>query len=72
MNCKIQWVDAQGQPTPDNNPAVGVATCRVYNRDGSVDERSFPICAEHLAKLPWGGVSYVDGRKVSEWSFAAC
>jgi hypothetical protein len=38
--CAIQWIDCRGEPTPDENPAIGLAVLRS-------DNRKFPICAEH-------------------------
>jgi hypothetical protein len=34
--CRIQWIDAQGKPTPDSNPAVARARCKagVEQHDG--------------------------------------
>ena len=55
--CRIQWIDDQGKPTPDSNPAVAIATRTAHpiiidGRDcGSTDEQSFPICQEHLDRL---------------------
>jgi hypothetical protein len=70
MTCKIQWVDAQGCATPDDNPAVCIAVSRIYNRDGSVqNERRFPICAEHLDRAPNQPSFRRDGTIVSTWSF---
>lgn len=68
--CKIQWVDAHGRATPDDNPAVCVAVFRSYNRDGSVrEERRFPICGEHLSRAPNEPSFDRCGRIVSTWSF---
>jgi hypothetical protein len=56
--CKIQWVDEQtGKPTPDTNPAIGIAYREAYtsqhNGRGVKHERSadYPICAEHRARM---------------------
>ena len=26
--CQIRWIDAQGNPTPDTNPAIGRVRCK--------------------------------------------
>jgi hypothetical protein len=42
LTCKIQWIDCQGQPTPDDNPALGFAVHQgIY----------YPICAQHKDTL---------------------
>lgn len=61
LTCKIQWVDNQGNPTPDDNPAVALAVCQcsdcglAHGIEGSPvivpDSRPYPICAQHLAYL---------------------
>jgi hypothetical protein len=30
--CQIQWIDAQGNPTPDTNPAVARVRCKAYDK----------------------------------------
>lgn len=56
--CAIQWIDKQGNPTPDTNPAVALIQCMgIYSveRVGYVPEPSevFPCCAEHLKQIPY-------------------
>lgn len=49
--CQIQWIDKNGNPTPDSNYSVGIATCDVT----VFGPKSFHICKEHakqLASLP--------------------
>ena len=29
--CQIQWIDAQGNPTPACNPAVARVRCKAYD-----------------------------------------
>jgi hypothetical protein len=45
--CKIQWIDSNGNPTPDDNDAVAMATCYDPRTFGSAGSDSFPICAKH-------------------------
>ena len=54
MKCKIQWINDKGQPTPDENEAIGkvrtlphdsVIAGRTIHFDGS---EWFPICSKHL------------------------
>lgn len=67
MKCRIQWIDCSGEPTPDENEAVGIAV--------TADGRQYPICAEHLATLqdnrvhhePVRGCSH--SRDANSWSF---
>lgn len=62
MKCRIQWVDRAGNPTPDDNEAIGVAymVAHVTRRtpyhapedDCFVPESDhYPICAEHATRL---------------------
>ena len=58
--CEIQWVDAYGKPTPDTNEAVGTVQCLGYpcrSNPAYVPEpsREFPICADHLLRMPDDG-----------------
>lgn len=68
--CKIQWVDDQGRPTPDENPAIGEAYLvehMLYGTqyvDGKVhieESEHFPICAEHAQRLK--------GHEMRYWRF---
>ncbi len=60
-HCKIQWIDKDtGKPTPDTNESVGYARCTGYPcKDNpsyvAPTSKWFPICAEHLARLPLDG-----------------
>lgn len=63
MRCRIQWIDNQGRPTPDQNPAIGEVWMpkRVYQRaDGTGvlidDPRRWPICAAHAKQLTETGM----------------
>jgi len=60
--CEIKWVDAQGNPTPDNNPSIGRVRCkaRVQQFHGRALQFSesawFHICAEHAKRLDGPGM----------------
>jgi hypothetical protein len=62
--CKIQWVDADGQPTPDNNPAIGRVmlpprVLQIQGRGVQFDASDwFPICAEHAKRLSEPGMEH--------------
>ena len=30
--CQIRWIDAQGNPTPDTNPAIGRVRCKARDQ----------------------------------------
>lgn len=58
--CKIQWIDSNGTPTPDNRPAIGYVRRDAWREyyptavNGYIDYTQsewFPICAEHAARL---------------------
>lgn len=67
--CAIQWVDEQGNATPDSNPAVGRAymAARVvqFSHGGvRMDESThYPICAEHRARM------IAEGLESEHWHF---
>ena len=76
--CMIQWIDQEGNPTPDSNEAVMMAFChdsRWLIPSGSSDnkivgytdkiQQSFPICAEHYARVT-PSMRYENG---GAWSF---
>lgn len=44
--CQIQWVDANGKPTPDNDPAVAQIKTK-FPIGGTDEERTFYVCAKH-------------------------
>jgi hypothetical protein len=65
--CKIRWINDSGEPTPDDNPAIGVVWLPARSQwlHGkhlmfSETER-FPICAEHAKQLA--------RPDMSEWRF---
>lgn len=41
--CAIQWIDCAGEPTPDENPAIGVAV--IVHAHG--ERHAYPICRAH-------------------------
>lgn len=55
QRCRIEWIDTNGNTTPDNHVAVGTVrqlphyctmpSGRTFLCEGSAE--SFPICAEH-------------------------
>lgn len=55
--CKIQWIDENGETTPDQNPMIGFAW--TVERDEIIEGRKvhiegserYPICAEHAKRL---------------------
>ena len=68
--CQIRWIDANGHPTPDDNPAIGYV-----RRDAHVEQFHghavafsettwFSICAEHAKQLTAPGMHH--------WTFAPC
>ncbi len=42
--CGISWIDCEGNPTPDRNPAIGYAVLQS-------DKRRFPICDAHATMV---------------------
>ncbi len=42
ITCQIQWIDKYGNPTPDDNPAVCIVSCKT-----SDSVKAFFCCAEH-------------------------
>lgn len=74
MKCCIQWIDAQGNPTPDDNDAIGYAvmTSRgTYPSGASADKvQRWPICAEHLDRMPTHKLTcWTTPDASSQWSF---
>jgi hypothetical protein len=55
--CQIQWIDAQGNPTPDSNPSIGRVRTkeRVEQHHGRaikfVQSDWYCICAEQAKRL---------------------
>jgi hypothetical protein len=66
MKCECRWIDKHGEPTPDENPAVGLAVIKFFSP--VLEEKSFPICEAHLARMPVGR-NFFHGEPFSEWSF---
>lgn len=62
--CKIRWIDSQGLPTDDSNPAIGrvMLPARVQQFHGRALSFSasewFPICAEHAKQLDNPGMEH--------------
>lgn len=60
--CEIKWIDEHGNPTPDDNPAIGrVRTIDRTERYGGRSihfpaSRWFCICAEHAKQLGDAGM----------------
>ena len=46
--CEIKWVDANGQPTPDTNPAIG--RCRVVAYGRVIHGRTIACHAKQLSE----------------------
>ena len=68
--CKIRWIDADGQPTPDDNPAIGEAWMVEYTLEklsgpsGPIripGSKRTPICAEHEQRIR--------GYEMRHWRF---
>ncbi len=74
--CKIQWIDARGKLTPDENPAI--MECRTKDRWSHIDyfrssypegrtihfdaSEWFPICEHHAKKLSDEGMHIWETR----------
>lgn len=62
--CQIQWVDKNGQPTPDDNPAMQRVRCRgrIEQHHGRAihfpGSNWFYICSEHSKRLNEPGMHY--------------
>lgn len=60
--CQIPWIDVQGNPTPDSNPAVARARPKApveqyHGRAIQFDQSQwFYICAEHAKQLSEPGM----------------
>lgn len=48
--CGCSWIDGEGNPTPDNNEAIGLAVCYDPRSFGEKGSDPFPICAEHAGR----------------------
>lgn len=62
--CAIQWIDDDGRPTPDQNPAIGAVQCtahivQIAGRGVEIGASAwFPICADHAARLAEPGMEH--------------
>ena len=66
MKCQIKWIDANGNDTPDENDAIGLA----YMRDNRGEwSEGHPICKAHAAQLVAYHISWpgTDHEIVTEW-----
>jgi hypothetical protein len=72
--CQIQWIDCKGEPTPDENPAVGLA---VIVQQG--ERKAFPVCKDHarhmLERMPRArchhdpDCHHVSRGPLADWTF---
>ncbi len=67
--CQIQWIDKQGNPTPDEHPAIGVASIEHADYTSGNAQTGFPICAHHLERMPTGWSFFHLGKRSSRWHF---
>ncbi len=51
MKCTIQWLNPDGEPTPDDNEAVALVYCTDELCKGAT--KLFPICADHLLRVKY-------------------
>jgi hypothetical protein len=64
MKCEIQWIDKNGDPTPDQNVAVGKTWCEahVVEIEGRFvpqpRSRDYNICAVHAERLSEPGMHH--------------
>lgn len=52
--CAIEWIDRVGNPTPDDNPAVGLACLDQKTTSGydmPTQTREFPVCEHHAKQI---------------------
>jgi hypothetical protein len=69
--CQIKWVNSQGQPTPDNNPATCRVRCKArteqfHGRALSFSQSEwFLCCAEHAKRLAEPGMHIWDCEPVN-------
>lgn len=62
--CEIKWIDKNGNPTPDNNLAIGRVKCsaHVEQHHGRAiqfyETRWFYICGWHKARLAEPGMHH--------------
>ena len=78
--CRVQWVNDNGEPTPDTNPAEGYAVLtRTYSRGpsaGHTEVTRIPCCGNHrldgIREGIFGRREHFSGQVIaciSEWSF---
>ena len=76
MKCAIRWINSHGNPTPDDNDAIGFVYREAYRLivadavNGHIDyerTKDFPICPEHAKRLAetdmhrWHFVTFAGG-----------
>jgi hypothetical protein len=67
-NCQIQWIDPNGNLTPDSNPSIG--QIRTKNRVEQIGGRGvrfsasqwFHVCADHAKRLADPGMDIWEWR----------
>ena len=70
MKCKIKWIDAQGNPTPDDNDAILLVRtkARVQQFHGRAltfsQSEWFPICACHAKQLNNPGMHIWESKAI--------
>lgn len=65
LTCAIQWIDGNGQPTPDEKPAIGRVRLREhfeYHAGRQLkfgdNEKWYTICACHAKQLNDPGMEH--------------
>ena len=70
MKCAIQWVDAQGNATPDTNDAVAMVRRAAHYSArlniGFAATDWYPICSEHAKRLADPGMEYWERKEIDE------
>lgn len=71
MKCRIQWIDGEGQPTPDQHEAVGEVRCLGYRVESNPNHKPqvsewYPICHDHKHVMDESRVSVERGGR---WEF---
>lgn len=62
LTCVIQWIDNEGNATPDQNPAIGTVYQEAYTLKSAMwdnlipQSKEYPICAEHAKRLAEPGM----------------
>jgi hypothetical protein len=70
-NCKIRWIDGNGKPTDDTNPAI--MEVRTIDRHEHIGGRTlhfessdwFPICENHAKRLDEPGMHIWESRPLT-------